>query len=532
MANASELLKLGKTRDVWQKYCGFVDLNAAKFLEIQEHLLLEQLHLLNHCQMTTKIMQGAHPTTLKEFREQVPFTNYAAYIPYLQDKRESVLPVKPLLWVRTSGRSGEYPFKWAPVPERLFEETGRYCVAYITFSACNGRYDIPFKDNDKCFYGMAPPPFPTGAYAVATQREFALDFVPPPEESGVMEFQERIGKGISQSLSDGIDFIFGLSSILVAIGSRFGEGSGGGNISSLLVRPKAMARLSRGLIRSKLAKRPLLPKDLWNVKGVMGAGMDTAIFRDKIKYLWGRPPLEAYACAEIGLIAMQAWDFDNMILLPATAFYEFIPEDEHRKSREDKNYKPHAILLDEVEAGKRYEIVATSYYGAPFIRYRMGDMIQVNALRNPKLDIDLPQITFHSRCDDIIDIGGFTRLTEKVIWAAIEDSGVKYRDWVVQKEFDNNPLIHLYLEPKDATLTAEEARSCIHQKIRGLDTDYCDVQDMLGYIPLKVTILPQGAFQRYADKQVAAGSDIAHLKPPHLNVRDEILHVLKSVPES
>ena len=234
----------------------------------------------------------------------------------------------------------------------------------------------------------------------------------------------------------------------------------------------------------------------------------------------------------IGLMAIQSWDFDNMILLPVTAFYEFSPEEEHRKSREDKSYQPHTVLLDQVEAGKRYEIVATSYYGAPFVRYRIGDMVQVNALRNSVLNIELPQITFHSRCDDIIDIGGFTRLTERVIWQAIESSGMAYRDWVMQKEVVDNPLIHLYLEPKEMDMTAEDARALIHQKLMELDDDYRDVQDMLGYIPLKVTILPLGAFQRYMAKEQAAGADIAHLKPPHLNVSDGVINALMSMPES
>ncbi|GAI15706.1 unnamed protein product, partial [marine sediment metagenome] len=162
----------------------------------------------------------------------------------------------------------------------------------------------------------------------------------------------------------------------------------------------------------------------------------------------------------------------------------------------------------------------------------IGDMIQVNALRNPALNIELPQVTFHSRCDDIIDIGGFTRLTERIIWQAVESSGVTYRDWVVQKEVGDNPMLHLYVEPEDPGMTAEDARFTIHQKLMELDADYRHVQDILGFDPLKVTILPQGAFQRYMAKQQAAGADMAHLKPPHLNVPDDVVNALMGTPES
>jgi len=531
MASASELLKAGKTREVWEKYCGFVDIGIKDFMDIQKNLLLEQLQLLANCDMTVNIMGGVRPTTVEEFRQQVPFTTYEAYMPYLQETKGGGLPVEPLLWVRTSGRSGEYPFKWAPVTPGLYDEMSRYCLAYAIFSACKGRYDIPLKEHDKVFYGMAPPPYPTGAYAMAVLREFPLDFVPPPDEAEALNFDERIRAGVNQSLSQGIDFVFGLSSILVAIGRGFAERSNQSSIAGLLRQPRALMRIIKALIKSKLARRVMLPKDLWRVKGVMGSGMDSSVFAERIKHYWGRYPLDGYACAEMGLMAIQTWDFKDLVLLPTMAFYEFVPEEEHFKSKADRSYRPQTVLADELEPGKRYEIVATSFHGGPFIRYRIGDMIQVNALRNPALNIELPQLTFHSRCDDIIDIGGFTRLTEKLIWKAIEDSGVPYRDWVARKEIGDNPCLHLYLEPLDSSITSETARAPIHQKLTELDKDYRDVQEMLRLDPLMVTILPQGAFQRYISRQKAAGADLAHLKPPHLNVSEDVIRFLTGVAE-
>jgi len=531
MASTSELLKAGKTREVWEKYCGFIDIGIKDFMDIQKNLLLEQLQLFAECDMTVNIMGGVRPTTVEEFRQQVPFTTYKAYMPYLQETRGGILPGEPLLWVRTSGRSGEYPFKWAPITAGLYAEMSRACIAYVILSACRGRYDIPLQEHDKFFYGMAPPPYPTGAFAMSILSDFPLDFVPSPQESEVLNFDERIRAGVTHSLSEGIDFIFGLSSILVAIGHGFAERSGQSSIAGLLRQPRALIRIIKALIKSKLARRDMLPKDLWSIKGVMSAGMDSSIFRERIKHYWGRYPLTCYACAEMGLMAVQTWDFKDMVLVPTMAFYEFIPEEEHFKSKTDRSYQPQSVLADELEPGKRYEIVTTSFHGGPFIRYRIGDMIQVNNLSNPSLNIELPQVTFHSRCDEIIDIGGFTRLTEKVIWAAIEDSRVPYRDWVARKEIRDNPCLHLYLEPLDSNTTPETARAPIHQKLTELDKDYRDVQEMLHFDPLKVTILPRGAFQRYISRQKAAGADLAHLKPPHLNVSDEIIRCLTDVSE-
>ena len=63
MSTATELLRRGKTREVWQKYCGLIDLSVEQFLETQKHLLLEQLELLGNCELGRKVMRGARPTT-------------------------------------------------------------------------------------------------------------------------------------------------------------------------------------------------------------------------------------------------------------------------------------------------------------------------------------------------------------------------------------------------------------------------------------------------------------------------------------
>ena len=120
MPKAVELLRQGRNEELWQMCCGFLSLNLREFMDIQKRLLLEQLDLLNNCPLGKKIMRGAKPKTVEEFRRQVPLTTYADYCPELLEKREDVLPAKPALWVHTSGRSGEYPCKWVPITPSIF----------------------------------------------------------------------------------------------------------------------------------------------------------------------------------------------------------------------------------------------------------------------------------------------------------------------------------------------------------------------------------------------------------------------------
>ena len=113
--------------------CGFTELSLEQFMAIQRRLLLEQIELLKNCELGGKVMRGAMPETVEEFREQVPLTTYADYCPELLEQREDVLPAKPIVWQHTSGRSGEYPFKWVPISHRSWEEMGSAIGAAAIF---------------------------------------------------------------------------------------------------------------------------------------------------------------------------------------------------------------------------------------------------------------------------------------------------------------------------------------------------------------------------------------------------------------
>ena len=105
-------------------------------------------------------------------------------------------------------------------------------------------------------------------------------------------------------------------------------------------------------------------------------------------------------------IAMQGWNKKGMTFVPYSNFYEFIPEEEWLKSKDDKGYQPSTVLLDAVEEGKTYEIVITNFHGGPFFRYRLGDLIKICSLKDEETGVNLPQMIFQSRTDDIINIAG------------------------------------------------------------------------------------------------------------------------------
>ncbi len=526
MSKEAELIVQGKNEELWQRCCGFIDLNLEKVMKIQRRLLLEQIESLKKCKLGRSIMHGANPRTVEEFREQVLLTTYADYEPFLLTKNERALPGKPLFWQHTSGRSGEYPFKWIPVTARQFEEVRALLFACLAFSCCKRKGEIQYKRNDKFLYALAPPPYTTGALIHAGPNE-VFDFLPPAKVAEGMSFEDRVQLGFELALSEGLDLFFALSSVLVAIGKRFSQGSGSIDIKPLLGKPRTLFRLLRGLMKSKLARRPLLPRDIWTLKGLVSTGSDGSVFKEKVKEMWGRYPLDVYGGTEGIIMATQTWDYQGMTFIPHLNFLEFIPEEESLKSRADPSYQPMTLLLDEVKPGEKYELVITNFYGGPLIRYKLGDMIEITSLRNEQLNIDIPQMLFHSRVDDMIDIAGFTRLTEKVIWQAIENTGLDYEEWTVRKEVKEKPILHLYLELRENGYTTDEqVAESVHQELKRLDAPYADLESFLGLSPLEVTLLPQNAFRGYMLRQQAAGADLAHLKPPHINPSDGIIDCL------
>jgi len=523
MAKASDLIKQGREKEVWKKYCGFLDLSLEDFTSIQERLLMEQMHLFAACELGRKIMGEKVPTSVEEFRRTVPLTEYEDYEPYLSERREDVLPQIPYLWARTSGRSGKY--KWVPYTEPAYAKLGEHILAATILAVARKRGEIRLEENDVLLYNTPPRPYASGVSLTSLAELFRFHFVPPLDETEQMTFQERIEKSFQMALVTGIDVIGSISSVLIKIGERFAEAGGGTALSSHLLHPKALLRLARAFVRSKLAGRPLLPKDLWQVKGAICGGTDTSLYKDKIIEYWAVVPHEQYSSTEtLGTAAVQAWDKRGLFFFHDIVFWEFIPEEEWSRNRQEPSYQPSTVLLNEVEPGQRYEVVITSFDGGPFLRYRMHDLVRFLSRRDEEADIDLPPMVFAGRSDGLIDLAGFTGLMdEPLVWKAIHDTGIAYADWTIRKEVaEEGAFLHLYVESNEDA-PAEVIQKLVHENLKALNGFYADLEAMLEVQPLEVTLLPQGTFQAYFLERQAAGADLAHLKPPHMNPPDEII---------
>ena len=535
MLRAIDLLRQGRNEELWDMCCGYLYLNIEEFMTIQRSLLLQQLQVLNNSPIGRKIMRGAQPQTVDEFRRLVPLTDYADYCPELLSKKEDTLPSESKIWSHSSGWSGVYSCKWVPMSSEYVLELSKILFGVGILSCCRDWGDIPRVPHTlKLLYSVAPRPYISGTLADVLTIQIPLKYLPDLEKAEKLSYEERIATGLKQALNEGMDYFFGLSMVLDKVGQKIRDSAGKIDLREYLSQPRALWRIIGALVKSRLAGRQLLPKDLWSLRGIIGSGVDSSVFKEKINELWGISPLDIYSCTEGGVIATQTWDHQGMTFVPSLNFLEFIPQDEFIKWQMDHSYKMNTLLLDEVEPGESYEIVITNFHGGSLVRYRIGDMITISSLRNEKLGIDIPQMAFERRVDDLIDFV-FIRLTEKTIWQAIEKTGFPYNDWVAFRNA-GDAILHIYIEPhKDASVTEAELSQAVFRELTQADdkaktlipAEYAEMMDFR----VQVKLLPEGTFDNYMARKQAEGSDLAHFKPPHINPSAKVLSMLSGETE-
>jgi len=296
-----------------------------------------------------------------------------------------------------------------------------------------------------------------------------------------------------------------------------------------MLHPKVAYRLLRAWLRSKKGKRAVLPKDIWQPKGVVVSGVDTAIYKDSVAHYWGVAPYELYGGTEVPTYAMQGWNRKGMVFLPDFAFLEFIPYEELLEHQDDKEYQPSTVLLNELKEGNLYEVVVTNFYGMPLLRYRLNDIIKVITMKDDEAGIKLPQIAFQRRAGEIINLAGFSWLDEKTIWQAIANTGIKYTEWTACKEYDQNQaFLRIFIELKEEK-KASDVEAMIDEQLLAIDTEYKYIHSYLGLQPVRVTLVSEGTFQRYMEEKIKEGANLAHLKPVHVNPPETVIQRLREL---
>lgn len=515
----SEQLQKQQYQEIWNQYCGFLDLNMEEYMNIQKRLMEEQISLWSNSTIGKTILKGKNPGNIEEFREMVPLTDYEDYADILLRKDGDSLPGNPVIWIQTTWEGGKHPIKVAPYTRSMLDTFRNNVVACLLLATSQEKGKFSYEEGDKMLYGLAPLPYATGLLPLLLGEETDIRFLPEVKEAVNMSFSQRNKLGFKLALQKDVELFFGLGSVAYAVSqSLASSGAGSKDLASLLkCDPHMLYRMAKAKRLSKKENHPIRPKDLFGLKGFMVAGTDNRCYKDELEELWGIRPMEIFAGTEPSLIGTESWTRKGMYFFPDSCFYEFITEADMEKNEEDPSFVPHTLLMDEVVPGEIYELVLTVLKGGAFARYRCGDMYRCVGLSNREDGTRIPRFEYIDRVPSIIDIAGFTRISENGITSAIRLSGLPVHNWAAAKEFNENnrPFLHMYVEVEKGALAERAVSSEILKEIlstyfKYIDQDYRDLKKILGMDPLVVTILKCGSFGAYSEKY---GKTLRHMNP-------------------
>lgn len=513
--------------EIWEEYCGFLNLTTDEFMNIQERLLMEQIELWSSSSLGQSILKGKNPTSIQEFREMVPLTTYEDYSNILLSKQVDALPADPVLWVQTTWEGGVHPIKTAPYTKAMLDSFKHNVISCLILATSRQKGEFDVRVTDHMLYALAPLPFVTGLLPLVLKDEIDIEFFPPVKDAVNMSFKERNKEGFKQGMKKGLEYFFGLGSVLYYVSQSITTTqSGGKSLKDTLsgTSPKMILRYLMAKKKCKKENRELLPKDLFHLKGFMCAGTDNRCYKADLEKMWGIAPMEIFAGTEPTCIGCETWSREGVYFFPDSCFYEFIPEEELNRAIAIPDYQPRTVLWNEVVAGGIYEIVLTVLKGGAFARYRVGDVFRCTGIGSEKEHNSIPRFQYVDRVPQIIDIAGFTRITEKSIQQAIVLSRLPIASWTAKKEYSDNyrPYMHLYVELQRSNLINSAISIRILQDqlgiyFRYLDQDYEDLKKILGIDPLKITLLKCGTFELYERRY---GKKIRPMNPEGFEIND------------
>ncbi len=183
-------------------------------------------------------------------------------------------------------------------------------------------------------------------------------------------------------------------------------------------------------------------------------------------------------------------------------FMEFIDKDSSR-----------ICTLDQLEAGKRYEVLLTTYEG--LYRYRTGDVVEVTFLKK-----NLPALKFHER-EHFLNIGGELASEKELVesmHAVMKKHSVHASGFAYLPKFGDNEspryevLLELSKRNKNSTLDCslfiQDVDKQLQRNIRG----YHRSRSVYGRIgkPL-LSIVPPGSWKEYNKKRITEAGQPKHI---------------------
>lgn len=206
-------------------------------------------------------------------------------------------------------------------------------------------------------------------------------------------------------------------------------------------------------------------------------------------------------------------------IMPSMAYFEFMPHDDPSATVPTCDSPPRLVDLADVELGKEYEVVITTYSG--LCRYRVGDILRVTGFHNAA-----PQFQFVRRKNVLLCIDS-DKTDEAELQKAIENASellcefntsvFEYTSFADTKTIPGHYVIYWELLVKDPTnapthealnqccLTMEESLNSVYRQGRVADNSIA---------PLEIRVVESGTFEELMDYAISRGASINQYKVP------------------
>lgn len=261
------------------------------------------------------------------------------------------------------------------------------------------------------------------------------------------------------------------------------------------------------------------PRLTW-AYGMIGSNLQVYVKKLR-KHIGYDVPLHnmGYAAAE-GFFAMPTeLDVDDGVLLPQCIFFEFIPvDDEDDAETEQGEIK--TLLVDELEEGKKYEIVITNFSG--LYRYRMEDIVKVTGFYN-----NTPRIELLYRRNLSMNVANEKTTTQMVDFAAKETSsktGIEFEGHSFYPDFSTTPPRYcMFVETKEDVDEQQRQQmiDVLDEELKGVNEKYFKYRRWGMLDRPEIILLKKKTYWDYRESLRGRGVVLNQIKPVTVINSDE-----------
>ena len=254
------------------------------------------------------------------------------------------------------------------------------------------------------------------------------------------------------------------------------------------------------------------PKISW-AYGMVGSNL--SVYVRKLRKYIGDIPLHnmGFAAAE-GFFAMSTeLDVNDSVLLPHCIFFEFIPvndgEDDD-ENKDDENIK--TLLINQLEVGKKYEIVVTNFSG--LYRYRMQDVVKVTGMYNKT-----PRVELLYRENLSMNVANEKTTTDMVDFCAKETAAAMGNEFVGHSfyaDYSTKPPRYCMLAEAKNPVSEEERQKYIEildEKLKGVNEKYFKYRRWGMLNTPEVLFLKEKTYWDYREMLRSQGVVLNQIKP-------------------